>query len=84
MRYAAVRSVLLAVDPVGAIPLPKSKEDSMMNTLHTKAAHAIHSERLREAERRHAMPRRRRRLRVVIGRRAREGEQLLIALARGS
>jgi hypothetical protein len=56
----------------------------MMNTLHTKAAHAIHAERLREAERRHTMPRRRRRVRIVIGRRAREGEQLLIALARGS
>jgi hypothetical protein len=55
-----------------------------MNTLHMKAAHAIHAERVREAERRYAMGRRRRRLRIVVGRRAREGEQLLIALARGS
>jgi hypothetical protein len=56
----------------------------MMNAMHIKAAHAVHAERIREAERRHALVGRRKGLRVVIGRRAREGEQLVIALARGS
>ena len=55
-----------------------------MNALQIKAAHAVHAERLREAERRHALRGPRRRLRLVIGRRVREGEQLVIALARGS
>jgi hypothetical protein len=55
-----------------------------MNTMQIQAAMAVHAERLRQAERRHALRPPRRSLRVVIGRRAREGEQLVVALARGS
>jgi hypothetical protein len=55
-----------------------------VNAMHIQAAMAMHRQRLQDAECRHAMWVRRRRFRIVIGRRTREGEQLVVGIARGS